>query len=74
MATQSKIGRRVLRVGQRVKIDGLRGLYKIQHFSDDLTTVTVYGGPPNRVESTRIVAVERIGRRPVALNKEAGHL
>lgn len=74
MVAQHKIGRRLLRAGQRVQIQGLRGLYKIQGFSDDLATVTVYGGPPRHVQSIRTVAVGRIGRRPVALNKEAGHL
>lgn len=58
-----KVGSRILRADDMVKIKGARGLFRIMQFNEARTEVTVYGGPPNR-EHTRIFVVERIGARP----------
>lgn len=59
--TQRKIGSRVLRAGQTVKIVGVKGDFRIRHFEGEV--VSVYGGRPGR-EMHRSFAVDRIGRRP----------
>ena len=59
--TQRKIGSRLLRAGQVIKIVGLRGDFRIRHFEGE--EVAVYGGSPGR-EMHRSFRVDRIGRRP----------
>lgn len=67
---QCKIGWRVLRAGDRVKIKGERGaLFKILRFDLACTEVTVYGGAPNH-ERMRTFLVGRIGERPRAANRK----
>lgn len=58
---QRKIGRRVLRAGQIIKIVGFSGDFRIRHFDGE--EVAVYGGPPG-YEMHRSFFVDRIGRRP----------
>lgn len=58
--TERKIGSRVLRAGEVIKIVGLRGDFRIRHFDGE--EVAVYGGPPGH-EMHRSFRVERIGRR-----------
>jgi hypothetical protein len=58
---QRKIGSRVIRSGQYVKINGERGLFKVTFFRGD--DVHCYGGKTN-YEKSRAFHVDRIGRRP----------
>lgn len=64
-----KIGHRVLRARDRVKIKDERGLFKILYFSQDGTEVFVHGGPPQR-ERRRTFKVDRIGTRPTPATLE----
>lgn len=58
-----RIGNRILRKGEVVKIDGIGGgEFIILGFRGD--TVEVYGGKPKKVQSIRTFSTERIGARP----------
>jgi hypothetical protein len=56
-----KMGRRVLRAGDIVKIKGAGGHFRIRHFRG--REVEVFGGRPNHTR-IRTFTVDRIGRRP----------
>lgn len=58
---ERKIGSRLLRAGQTVRITGERGLFRIERF--DGGEVHCWGGTPGR-EKWRVFRAERIGRRP----------
>jgi hypothetical protein len=61
---ETKVGGRVLRVDDVVKVRGLRGMFTIKSFADtDPVEVTLFGGPEGGVRMFRTVTVERIGTR-----------
>jgi len=62
---ERRVGGRVLRAGQVVRVTGARGLFRIQRFRGD--EVDMFGGPPGR-EHCRVFKVDRIGARPRAAN------
>lgn len=66
---QLKVGGRVLRAGQRIKIRGERGHFKIIAFNPSASTVSVYGGRPGGPQLMRTFMLDRIGTRPRALNE-----
>jgi len=68
--TEVKIGRRVIRSGQVVKITGERGLFTVRGFDTEAGTVDVYGGPKG-YGSWRTFYTTRIGARPVEANRRA---
>lgn len=55
--------RRIIRVGQTVRIRGERGTFVVRGFDAAGTEVSVYGGPRNHA-MYRTFAVDRIGARP----------
>lgn len=71
--TEVKIGSRVIRSGQVVKITGERGLFTVQGFDTDAGTVDVYGGTPGPKgrRMFRTFYTSRIGARPVEANRRA---
>lgn len=56
--SERKVGGRVLRAGDVVKVKGLRGEYRIKGFRGE--TVTLVGGPRR---CFRNVSVDRVGVR-----------
>lgn len=63
-------GSRVLRVSQYVKVRGERGLFRIMAFDFEDGTFDCYGGPKG-YGSWRTFRLERIGARPVEVNRRA---
>lgn len=60
---ERRLGGRVLRAGEVVRVSGERGLFTIRAFRGD--EVDVWGGPQGR-ERFRTFRLERIGSRPRA--------
>lgn len=70
--TQLKVGGRVLRAGDTVKVKGLRGTWKIKHVTvwpdtpERPAEFTIFGGPRAQM---RVVLADQIGTRKALAGK-----
>lgn len=63
---ERRVGGRMLRAGEVVRVTGARGSFTIRAFRGG--EVYVFGGTPGR-ERCRVFTVDRIGARPRAANR-----